>query len=166
MMLSKYIINNRFNWTCLGLECPTNCCAHMSVEKSHLVSLFNLPANLIPLSGDNHARLCGSVSRDRLTNVNGMHFINCDDAGRCSLLQDDGGCTIYDLRGSSCRSYPLFIDKYSGVCIDETCPGFGRGWTSLEDLKVMLDHLFNIHLVHKSYFDDWFKRVTEAKRKV
>ena len=110
---------------------------------------MNLPKNMIPLTREDESLIKEKMGKDHLiTFDNGMNYIKCDENGKCPFLIDNGLCSIYGLRGSSCKSYPFFVDKYSGLSIDLHCPGVGKGWTDVVIIKKMIMELEKIHKIH------------------
>ena len=136
------IKDDKVNWICLGDKCPKNCCSEFK-NHSHLTSLFNIPESLIPLTEDDMKR-CKQLSRFAVKKDDCCFYIQTDENGRCPFLKDNK-CTIHDKRPLSCRAYPFFLNKYNGLCIDKNCPGIGKGWTDISEIKKMISSLFKLH---------------------
>lgn len=137
------------NWICLASDCESNCCSGDSkvleeLSKNNLASLLNLPKHTIPITDENYAAM-KNHDKDKIVDFGpgGLH-IN-QSGGECVFLCSDGRCSIHNNRGSSCRSYPFFIDKYTGLSIDISCPGIGKGWTSLSEIIIMVDELKKVY---------------------
>ncbi len=147
--LRTLIRNGKINWICLRDQCPANCCAEVDDRLGDLLSLFDTPRHMIPLTATDARRLEKNIGNEHILQVDdGEKFIKCDDRGRCPFLDSTGSCLIYRWRGSSCRSYPFFLDKYCGIHIDQRCPGIGKGWTDLSDVLKMVEELQRVYARH------------------
>lgn len=144
------IKNSQINWICLGSECKNNCCGENSYVRGRIIQdnlkpLIDIPKNTIPVT-DKNCEFLKKYNKNNFINLGhgGIH-IKQTDKGGCIFLEPDGKCAIYNERSSSCRSYPFFFDKYTGLCIDISCPGIGKGWTPLTQIIIMVDELKKVY---------------------
>lgn len=157
MSIYELIQNNKINWSCLKNKCPHNCCAKMDKNTNNLLSLFNFNNNFIPLVDDDGLILNKKIEKKNIIKLDGGgKYIKCDENGSCPFLSNSGKCSIYKYRGASCKSYPFFVDKYLGLCIDLKCPGVGKGWTSINKITDMIDNLKKVYIMH---FEMGFKKL-------
>ena len=114
-----------------------------------LFSVFNFPYHMVPLTENDALRIEKNIGSKYIMKLkSGIKYIKCDEEGKCPFWDKDGRCSIYKLRGSSCRSYPFFIDKYSNLCVDSGCPGLGHGWTEKQKVIEMIYELEQIYSLH------------------
>jgi len=147
--INELIKNNKINWICTKDKCPKNCCKENNAKLKNVISLFNNSQHNILLTNQDYTLIKKKVGDEHLELVDDKNqFIKCSDTGRCPFLNEIGKCNIYQWRGSSCKSYPFFLDKYAGLWIDKNCPGIGKGWTEVDDVMNMLEHLFKIYNQH------------------
>jgi len=81
---------------------------------------------------------------NRLLSSGCAHLIERTDEGyyRMKLHQDgscvafiSGRCSIHAVKPTLCRAFPFYVDMFVGLCGVTDCPGFGSGWTKVEDLR-------------------------------
>lgn len=155
------IKNGRINWLCLGADCPANCCGPTSgvlfgsKPETWEPLKPEIPENTVPAYG------CKDMSKRGLIDYghNACHIKQSNILG-CHFLSKEG-CTQYENRGYSCRSYPFFMDKYQGVCIDSSCPGVGAGWTNVEEIIPMMENLQKLLM---RQFEVAFTLLEDAKK--
>lgn len=143
------IKDGSLNWICIASECESNCCSGKSkvlegIVHNSIEPMMDIPKNTVPLTDKDYLNMkrYGIDKFVEFANA-GMHIKQSDEG--CVFLDSDGRCSIHNNRGSSCRSYPFFIDKYTGLCIDTSCPGIGKGWTQLSEIANMIDELNKVY---------------------
>lgn len=123
--LIRVFENLNFNAICR--ECRGQCC-HMpwlAQDELHLAGKFPDSINLI---GDT------------------AFFLDHD---RCTFLDKQGKCKIYDIRPLDCRLFPLDIIEQDGEyywCVFTTCPNWQRMKELLEPLIPLLEEKINSSL--------------------
>jgi Fe-S-cluster containining protein len=139
------IKNGKINWVCLVDKCPKNCCGPYKSNNSW-ESMWGVEEKLISLTPED-TKLMESkgVAKHLVQNNDGISYIQTSKDGSCPYLKDNK-CSIYNAcRPSSCKSYPFFFSKYNGLYADLSCPGWGKGWTSMKDIKEMIKELIKIY---------------------
>lgn len=132
------IKNKKVHWICLADRCPKNGCGAFNLTEN-LVSFWNIDERLIPITEEDHQVFLKNDLADHLKKeVDEGWYLKTDKAGICPLLKKSM-CSIYELRPQCCRGYPFFFNKYNGLCVNETCPGFGKGWTESSKVKEFVE---------------------------
>lgn len=146
MSKKKILIKDQMiNWKCLVDKCPRNCCGAYICPNNKLVSIFDVDEKLIPLTSSDYKILVSKGYKKFLfKQKDGGWYIKTKEDGTCPFLKNNQ-CAIYEIRGSSCRSYPFFFQKYNGLVADLSCPGWGKGWTSLGKIRKMVDKLTDLY---------------------
>jgi len=139
------IKKGKINWTCLGDKCPQNCCGPFKTDKSR-ESLWKVEEDLLPLTLQDCQLMKSKELTQHLVQKNdGGSYIQSNKDGSCPYLKDNK-CSIYaTCRLSTCKSYPFFFSKYNGLYADLTCPGWGKGWTSMDKVKDMVRELIKLY---------------------
>lgn len=156
------IKDDKINWICLEDKCPENCCGPYDY-KGNKVSLFGNRGNLIPLIPRDFLTLESKKHKFALTEDQGM-YINTHCNGTCPFLKENK-CSIYHKRPAGCRAYPFFLSKYSGLCVDTNCPGWGKGWTELHDIRIMVAEMIRVYECHLHKIRKRFKLTTRSQNK-
>ena len=139
------IKRGKINWTCLGDKCPQNCCGPFNSDKNR-ESFWQVEENLLPLTPDDLHNFEKHGLTDHLVQKNdGGSYIQTKKDGSCPYLKDNK-CALYNVcRASTCKSYPFFFSKYNGLYADLSCPGWGKGWTSMTKVKSMVRELIKLY---------------------
>ncbi|HAS00131.1 MAG TPA: hypothetical protein DEA43_02435 [Candidatus Moranbacteria bacterium] len=138
----------QINWICLRDKCAKNCCGafedplpnFVSIEGQERYEIEVLPNEIKKLKND--CKDCIKSNADK-----GKSYMNLYKDHTCVLLKN-GMCSKYEKRPSVCRSYPFYIDLFSGLNIDNSCPGVKKGWTNVSDLHINLSSLIKLYKSH------------------
>lgn len=101
---------------------------------------------MIPLTPEDYRRFIKKGFKEFLTKGkdNGWYIKRKKD-GTCLFLKENR-CSIYHIcTASSCKSYPFIFTKYNGLSVDLNCPGFGKGWTPMEEVEKMMNELIKVY---------------------
>lgn len=151
------IRNGKINWSCLKDKCPKSCCGPLKGNKTQK-SFFGMKENNIPLTPNDYKIFVKNGFKKYLKKgKDGGWYIKTKKDGSCPFLKNNK-CSIYNMRGSSCKSYPFIFTKYNGLTIDLNCPGWGKGWTSMEEIKKMIKELIMVY--------NWQIKKTKIKLKI
>lgn len=147
--MNKVIIKNgKINWICLEDKCPQNCCGPFEPDVSKS-SLWDVGEELLPLLPEDYEVMEEHGFEDRLVKANdGGFYIQTNKDGSCPFLKNNK-CSIYNkFRLSTCMSYPFSFSKYNGLYADMNCHGWGKGWTSMEKVRIMVKELIKVYRLH------------------
>ena len=129
------IVDGMINFACLKKECETPCCGPFSGVNQDIDSVHGREFHDIVLTPEDYK---GVIENGRIDLVeageDGHVRMRLKDDGTCEAFID-GKCSIHEFKPSICRAYPFYLDMFTGLCASISCPGFGGGWTPLEDLK-------------------------------
>ena len=144
------IQGNRINFKCLNSDCPKNCCGPCFENAEGMIKarpVFKVQKNTVPLLPKESEKVINKYGSQNVTLSDGLGYhILCTNENGCVFFdQGKNKCSIYTDNFKSCHSYPFFFDKYWGLCIDDTCPGVGAGWTDLSDIKNMVNSLVEVY---------------------
>lgn len=89
----------------------------------------------------------------------GLSYIKLNKDKSCPLLGKNKLCGHYKDRPSLCRAYPFYIDMHSGLNIDSSCPGIGKGWTAIDDLNETIQSLSKIYNLQIDNLDDYKRSI-------
>jgi Fe-S-cluster containining protein len=133
--LSKLsVVKGKINFVCLMDECPCTCCGPFGGVQRDIDSIEGRKFHDIFLTSNDSKRLlisgCAHVVELLPSNVYRMLLL---EDGTCCALKN-GLCSIHQAKPTLCRAFPFYIDMFVGLCGVTSCPGFGQGWTYLEDL--------------------------------
>lgn len=129
------INDGKINFTCLRDACPNSCCGPFGGVQRGIDSVEGRRFSDIVLTPQDTQKIIEAGS---------SHLIESTEEGRFRMrLQDDGTCTafrggictIHKVKPTLCRAFPFYVDMFVGLCGVTACPGFGAGWTKVEDLK-------------------------------
>lgn len=139
--------DHKINWVCLKDKCLRNCCGKFPYKNDdHEASIFGINKRLIPLTLKDYKVIKRKEKAGLLVKENdGYWYIKTKRDGACPFLTK-GLCSIYKERPLSCRAFPFFINKYCGLTVDINCPGWGRGWTSIDKIETMTKALKKVYL--------------------
>jgi Fe-S-cluster containining protein len=125
-------------WTCLGTDCPNNCCGPFQgisyleniIDTSNLGNIvgedreFNIDIKndisifaQIALLPEDVSRLQNagleSVIIRRVDDERRMrYFLKLEEDGGCSMLLQNGMCSIHEHRPTLCRAFPFYLDMF------------------------------------------------------
>ena len=123
----------KVQFQCMGKSCPKNCCCEFDGFHSLLLPLCGVSHRDIVLLTKDVEALESLSKEDLIVRKEGYCFLRTHDNGLCYAYVD-GGCSIYEHRPILCRAYPFYFDLFTGLCLDKSCPGVGKGHTCPEDL--------------------------------
>ncbi|MFY9619759.1 MAG: YkgJ family cysteine cluster protein [Pyrinomonadaceae bacterium] len=128
------IVDGKINFVCLQQECPESCCGPFGGVQRGIESIEGRSFSEIILTAEDSGRLLAAGESYLIEMVEeGKYRMKLLEDGTCSALED-GKCSIHRLKPTVCRAFPFYVDMFVGVCAVTTCPGFGAGWTDIEDL--------------------------------
>ena len=139
-MKSKIEIkNNKINWVCLREKCPRSCCGSFEdrnrIYDKLFLSCFNIGHEAIFLTADDEKRIKNKKGKDFIEILkDGETYIKLNKNHSCPFLKNKL-CSIYNIRPHLCRAYPFYLDLASGLNVDVFCPGIGKGWTDIKEIK-------------------------------
>jgi Fe-S-cluster containining protein len=129
------VIDGKINFVCLREQCPTSCCGPFGGVQKGIDSIAGKKFSEIVLTPEDAQRIIAAGF---------SHFVElCEDGhyrmrvyedGTCSALKENR-CSIHPVKPTVCRAFPLYVDMFVGLCGVTACPGFGAGWTPVENLK-------------------------------
>lgn len=128
------VLNGEINFACLKEECPQPCCGPFGGVQHGIDSVEGREFSEIVLTPDDARRIIAAGASHLLERTAGGKFrMKLLDDGTCTAFED-GRCSIHQMKPTVCRAFPFYVDMFVGLCGVTTCPGFGSGWTPVEDL--------------------------------
>lgn len=110
---------------CLGEDCPNSCCGSFCSVSNRLRPTGQISFQEIILLPRDREALVQAGREDLIVDKpNGISAIKTAKDGTCAVLKQ-GRCAVYQARPTICKCFPLYIDLYAGICIDESCPNSG-----------------------------------------
>ncbi|MDE5931843.1 MAG: YkgJ family cysteine cluster protein [Lachnospiraceae bacterium] len=107
---------------CMGEKCPNHCCGSFDGISQRLRAIGTISFQEILLLPEDKDALCAIGREDLIVEKeNGLAIIKTAPDGTCEALTG-GKCGIYPARPAICRCYPLYMDLFTGICVDEKCP--------------------------------------------
>lgn len=129
------IKEGQINFACLREDCPTSCCGPFGGVQRGIDSVAGRRFSEITLTDDDARKLLeGGCSHLMEATADGHNRMKLLEDGTCSALKD-GRCSIHKIKPTICRAFPFYVDMFVGLCGVTECPGFGSGWTPIEDLQ-------------------------------
>ena len=122
------------NFACLREQCPNSCCGPFGGVQRGISSIEGRAFSEIVLTPQNYTDLAGAGYLHFAEKVEGRYRMRLLEDGTCSALRN-GSCSIHRVKPTICRAFPFYVDMFVGLCGVTTCPGFGAGFTPLENLK-------------------------------
>ena len=120
------IVDGKINFTCLQEACPTGCCGPFGHgERPSRIALTEEDVRRITEAGLSH--FIELTEPDTLS-------MKLSDDGKCAALEN-GRCSIHAFKPTICRAYPFQADITGDLFGITACPGFGSGYTNIEDLS-------------------------------
>jgi Fe-S-cluster containining protein len=108
-------------------------------------SVFGITHGEIPLLVEEVTSLVAEGLEDLTHKLDdGFWYLRLDAAGRCPFLSPSGMCKRHNLRFASCKSYPYFLEKYSGLVVDQGCPAVQGGTFDIESARDQLNALADL----------------------
>lgn len=101
---------------------------------------------MIPLTPEDYKRFVTNGFKDQLIkSKDGGWYIKTAVDGTCPFLKSNK-CVVYTIGNPSlCKAYPFLFTEYSGLGVDVTCPGWGEGWTDIQEVRMMVEELIKVH---------------------
>jgi Fe-S-cluster containining protein len=129
------VVDGRINFVCLQEDCPDTCCGPFGGVQRGIDSVEGRQFHEIVLTPADAKRLLSSGCAYLMerTKDGTWRMITSAD-GSCTAFKD-GFCSIHSVKPTLCKAFPFYIDMFVGLCGVTGCPGFGQGWTDLEDLR-------------------------------
>jgi Fe-S-cluster containining protein len=133
------IVDGKINFVCLTNDCPESCCGPFGGVQRGIESIEGRHFSEIVLTAEDSGRLLAAGESHLVEMVEpGRYRMKLLEDGTCSALKD-GKCSIHGVKPTVCRAFPFYVDMFVGVCAVTTCPGFGAGWTDIEELTQEID---------------------------
>jgi Fe-S-cluster containining protein len=136
------------NWRCLQEKCPQNCCGPFSDHLATYAPLKKIKRDDIIVLKEEFERFQKNNLQNNLVKLNGDHYIKLNKKDRSCPFFKKGQCSCYNLRPALCKAYPFYLDLFTGINIDLSCPGVGKGWTKIKDCHTFLSALGIIYTKH------------------
>lgn len=129
------IKDGRINFACLKEECPNSCCGPFGGVQRGIDSIEGRQFSEIVLTEDDTKRLLASGCAQLIEHSAGGNYrMKLQSDGSCIAFKN-GRCSIHTIKPTLCRAFPFYVDMFVGLCGVTECPGFGSGWTKVEDLQ-------------------------------
>lgn len=129
------IVDGKINFACLREDCPSSCCGPFGGVQRGIDSVEGREFSEIALTGEDASRLLAAGCSHLIEFTEAGHYrMRLLEDGTCSALKD-GRCSIHKIKPTLCRAFPFYVDMFVGLCGVTECPGFGSGWTKIEDLQ-------------------------------
>jgi Fe-S-cluster containining protein len=129
------IAAGKINFACLKEKCPTPCCGPFGGVQRGIDSVDGRKFNEIVLTPEDTTRLLeGGCAHLIERTADGGHRMRLHEDGTCIAFVN-GLCSIHTVKPTLCRAFPFYVDMFVGLCGCTDCPGFGKGWTPLEQLE-------------------------------
>lgn len=128
------IKDEKINFACLRDKCPASCCGPFTGPHSDLASIEGRKFSDIILTKADYSRLLAAGMSNLVIQAGNHQKMRLLPDGTCCALKD-GMCTIHAAKPTVCRAFPFYIDMFVGLSGVTSCPGFGAGWTSMDDLQ-------------------------------
>lgn len=140
------IKENKINYICLGSKCPKSCCGPFGGVQKGLDTLHDIEFCDITLTKEDRKKIITAGYFSFIEeSSDGTYRIRLNEDGSCKAFIN-GQCVIHDFKPSICRAFPFYIDMFVGLCVvSGSCPGFGAGWTLLDDIKPEINAAKNIY---------------------
>lgn len=107
---------------CMCEKCPNHCCGSFDGISKRLRATGPISFQEILLLPQDREALCAINREDLIVEKeNDLAVIKTAPDGTCEALEN-GKCGIYSARPTICRCYPLYMDLFTGICVDENCP--------------------------------------------
>lgn len=129
------LVEGKVNFVCLRERCPSSCCGPFGGVQRGITSIEGREFFEIVLIDNDYVRIVeGGYSHLIERGRDGKHRMALLPDGSCCAFSQ-GRCTINKIKPSLCRAFPFYVDMFVGLCGVTVCPGFGAGWSSIEDLR-------------------------------
>ena len=131
------------NWICLKEKCPENCCGYFKDRLPNYRSIKGIKHDEILILPEEVI----NMTQNYINNKKNSHYLKLKKNRSCPFFAN-GKCNQFDIRPSVCRAYPFYIDLFTGLNIDITYPGVGKGWTKIGAIKPALKSLIRCYKKH------------------
>jgi len=129
------INEGKINFTCLQDACPSSCCGPFGGVQRGIDSVEGRRFSDIVLTAQDAQRIVEAGFSHLTESVDeGKFRMRLQEDGTCTAFRN-GICTIHKVKPTLCRAFPFYVDMFVGLCGVTACPGFGAGWTKIEDLQ-------------------------------
>lgn len=146
-----------FDFSCLESNCTHCCCAEFNGISPHLSSIENRSFSSIILTSDDYKEIVNAgFSELTQTRDNGEHTLKTKEDGTCFALVD-GCCSIYNVRPTVCRAYPLYIDVFAGLCLQTDCDGVRKTLESSRDWSCEIESVIKMY----KHWIDYYERMLD-----
>jgi Fe-S-cluster containining protein len=133
----------QIHWKCLKEKCPTNCCGSFENKLPFHTPINKIEHDDILLMFD---EVKNFTDKDKFLK-DGSYFLNLNKDRSCKFFKNNT-CSCYDVRPAVCRAYPFYIDLFSGLNIDTSCPGCKKGWTDIDEIIPFFQALGRVYVKH------------------
>lgn len=142
------IKNGKINWVCLRDGCPKSCCGSFKdrnrIYNKLYKSCFNIGHEQIFLTPEDKNRIEKKMGKKFIKTLEESTYIKLNKNGSCPYLKK-GLCSIYSIRPQICQAYPFYLDLASGLNVDILCPGIGKGWTKISEVRKYIKAMFKVY---------------------
>lgn len=129
------IVNGEINFACLRENCPTSCCGPFGGVQRGIDSVEGREFSEIVLTDEDSNRLLASGCAHLIERTSEGYYRMRLHEDRSCVAFINGRCSIHAVKPTLCRAFPFYVDMFVGLCGVTDCPGFGSGWTKVEDLQ-------------------------------
>ncbi len=129
------IVDGEINFACLRENCPSSCCGPFGGVQRGIDSVEGRKFSEIVLTDEDANRLLSSGCAHLIERTSEAYYrMKLHEDGSCVAFKN-GRCSIHAVKPTLCRAFPFYVDMFVGLCGVTECPGFGSGWTKIEDLQ-------------------------------
>lgn len=145
--------DKNINFVCLQDKCTQSCCGPFHGVKSAISSVDKRPFSEIVLTPKDQEQIL-KAGHSNLTEFRDNYYrMRLYKDGSCHAFIN-GKCSIHKNKPTLCKAFPFYIDMFAGLCAITDCPGFGKGWSSLENLQTELEATMEMY----SFWLEWIKK--------
>jgi Fe-S-cluster containining protein len=148
------IVDGKINFACLRGDCPNSCCGPFGGVQRGIDSIEGREFSEIALTDDDVRRLLAAGFSNLIELTQSGHYrMRLLEDGTCTALNKEGRCSIHSIKPTLCRAFPFYVDMFVGLCAVTECPGFGSGWTNIENLQGEI-------MAAKKMYSFWLDRIS------
>lgn len=148
------IKNGKINFVCLIDKCPNSCCGPFGGVQRGIDSIDGIEFSEIVITNSDSKKIIASGYSLYIELCGDKYYkMKLLEDGTCSAFIN-GRCAIHLVKPTICRAFPFYIDMFVGLCVTTTCPGFGAGWTNLDNLETEINST-------KEMYDFWLSQTSE-----
>jgi len=107
---------------CKKQECDINCCGKFGGITDNLIPIGGREfTEIILTKNDLHALLQSKYSEYVYIASDGLGRVKTDSNGECQAYRNRQ-CEINEFKPTICKSFPLYLDLFIGLCAIKSCP--------------------------------------------